>query len=253
VFVKGFPGAAIPANCFVLAPADGEECVVVDPGIGVLDRLAEVLREHRLRPAAVLLTHGHVDHVYSVTPVCGGHGVAAHVHADDRYRLHDPYANLDPALVAMLEQEFGRRDSWVEPEDVVTVAHGDRLDVAGLTLDVAHVPGHTEGCLMFTLPGIPDDPRSADPYGAADGVADATATVLTGDVLFAGSIGRTDLPGSDPALMRRSLRERVLTLPDDTLVLPGHGPTTTIGRERVRNPFLVELVGEDGGAPGEGE
>ena len=98
MFVTGFPAAAFATNCYLVAAAPGEECLVVDPGIGVVDRLADVLAEHRLRPAAVLLTHGHLDHVYSVTPVCGAHGVAAYVHADDRYRLRDPAALLGPEL-----------------------------------------------------------------------------------------------------------------------------------------------------------
>lgn len=229
MLVVGFPAAAFATNCYVVAPAAGEECLVVDPGIGVLDQLAEVLAEHRLRPAAVMLTHGHIDHVYSVTPVCGAHAVAAHVHPEDRYRLADPLSSVDPALLAMFEQQFGERASWREPSDVVLLT-GDRpLQLAGLTLDVVHAPGHTEGSVMFRLPGGPD------------GVA-AGGTLLAGDVLFAGSIGRTDLPGGDHAAMMRSLRDKVLTLPDDLLVLPGHGPATTIGRERGANPFLRDVA-----------
>jgi hydroxyacylglutathione hydrolase len=229
VLVLGFPAVALATNCYVVAPATGEECLVVDPGIGVLDQLTEVLTEHGLRPAAVLLTHGHLDHVYSVTPVCGGNGIAAHVHADDRYRLGDPLATVDPALVAMLEQQFGARATWQEPSDVVLLADGASLRLAGLAVDVVHAPGHTEGSVMFRFPQAPD--------GVAVG-----GTLLAGDVLFAGSIGRTDLPGGDHAAMLRSLRDKVLTQPDDLLVLPGHGPATTIGRERAANPFLREAA-----------
>jgi hydroxyacylglutathione hydrolase len=232
VLVVGFPALAFATNCYVVAPAAGEECLVVDPGIGVEARLAEVLAEHRLRPAAVLLTHGHADHVYAVTPVCHAHSVAASIHADDAYRLRDPLASLDPALVAMLEQQFGAGASWQEPDDVVRLTDGLRMGIAGLELTVVHAPGHTEGSVMFALPGMPSD-------APADGV---TSTVLSGDVLFAGSIGRTDLAGGDPDAMTRSLAEKVLPLPDDTLVLPGHGPSTTIGRERRSNPFLLELA-----------
>lgn len=227
--MTGFPAAAFATNCYLVAPAAGEECVVVDPGIGVLDRLAEVLAEHRLRPAAVLLTHGHIDHVYSVTPVCGGHGVAAYVHAADRYRLADPLATLDPQLVGMFEQQFGRAARWQQPQDVVELTDGAELELAGLRVRVSHAPGHTEGSVMFSLPEAPDP-------------AAAGSTVLSGDVLFAGSIGRTDLPGGDHAAMLRSLREKVLTLPDDALVLPGHGPATTIGRERRTNPYLQQVT-----------
>ena len=235
MLVVGFPAAAFATNCYVIAPAVGQECLVVDPGIGVLGQLAEVLTEHRLRPAAVLLTHGHIDHVFSVTPVCGGYGVAAHVHADDRYRLVDPVASLDPSLRAMLVQQFGSAARWQEPADVVTLADGDTLDLAGLQVGVVHAPGHTEGSVMFRLPQLPDGVTV--PAGTP-----SAGTLLAGDVLFSGSIGRTDLPGGDHAAMMRSLRDKVLTQPDDLLVLPGHGPATTIGRERMANPYLREVA-----------
>lgn len=229
MFVTGFPAAAFGTNCFVLAPARGEECLVVDPGIGVVDTLAEVLAEHGLRPAAVLLTHGHIDHVYSVTPVCRAHGVAAHLHADDAYRLADPLGSLDPALVRMLEQEFGTTATWTEPDDVRQVRDGEVLELAGLSVRVLHAPGHTEGSVMFTLPEPPDG-------------SEASSTVLSGDVLFAGSIGRTDLPGGSHEAMMRSLREKVLTLDDAAVVLPGHGPVTTVARERATNPYLAQAA-----------
>ncbi len=235
----GFPAAAFGTNCYVLATGLGEDCVVVDPGIGVEDRVAQVCREHRLRPTAVLLTHGHLDHVYAVTPVCGGDTAAnvparpAYIHEDDRYRLVDPIGMLDEGLVQMLESQFGRRATWREPEHVVTVKDGEQLQLAGLHLAIAHAPGHTEGSVMFTIPAVPDQ------LGAGSGLS---ATCLSGDVLFAGSIGRSDLPGGDPAAMERSLREVVLPMPDDVLVLPGHGPQTTIGRERATNPYLQGLT-----------
>lgn len=228
--VLGFPSAVFGTNCHVVSTGDGEECLVVDPGIEVVGALSRLLREHRLRPAAVLLTHGHLDHTYSVTPVCGAHGVAAYVHADDRYRLRDPLAELDPSMIAMLEQQFGRAARWAEPDDVIELGAGATLDVAGLQLDVVHAPGHTEGSVMYVLPQAP-----------ADGPEGLTRTVLTGDVVFAGSIGRTDLAGGDHAAMQRTLAGPVLSLPDDTLLLPGHGPSTTMARERATNPFLREL------------
>jgi hydroxyacylglutathione hydrolase len=245
VLVTGFPSAVFGTNCYVVATAPGQECLVVDPGIDVVDTLAEVLAEHRLRPAAVLITHGHLDHTYSVTPVCGAHGVAAHVHADDRYRLADPLASLDAGLVALLEQEFGRAATWREPDDVRVLQDGDRLELAGLAVRVLHAPGHTEGSVMFALPGAPDAAGAGAGAGAGGSRPSGPAlsgTVLSGDVLFAGSIGRTDLPGGDGVAMMRSLRDQVLTLPDDTLVLPGHGPVTTVARERATNPYLAEAA-----------
>lgn len=233
MLVTSFPAAAFATNCYVVAPAAGEECLVVDPGIGVLDQLAATLAEHRLRPAAVLLTHGHADHVYSVTPVCSGHEVPALVHQGDRYRLANPFATLDPQLLAMLEAQFGSSATWTEPSDVRVLADGEVLDLAGLQVGVSHAPGHTEGSVMFGLADVPAD---------LPGTVTASTTLISGDVLFAGSIGRTDLPGGDPAAMVTSLREKVLPLPDDVYVLPGHGPATTIGRERRTNPYLLQVA-----------
>ena len=231
MLVTGFPAAVFGTNCYVLAPAAGEECVVVDPGIGVLDTLAQVLREMRLKPAAVLLTHGHLDHVYSVTPVCAG-TTGAYIHTDDRYRLRDPLSTMSPQLLMALEQQFGRSATWTEPEDVIEVGDRQTLHLAGMQIEVAHAPGHTEGSVLFSLPGVPDGIPSDE----------LERTMLSGDVLFAGSIGRTDLAGGDPAAMQRSLRDVVLPQPDPTLVLPGHGPATTMARERDTNPYLNGLV-----------
>jgi hydroxyacylglutathione hydrolase len=231
VLLHSFAAPVYGTNCYILAPGPGEECVVVDPGIEVLDQLAATLQESRLRPAAVLLTHGHLDHTYSVTPVCGAHGVAAYIHPDDAYRLVNPLAEFDPAFLAMLEQQFGQPASWSEPDDVVQLSDGARLQIAGLDIGVRHAPGHTEGSVLFDLPGLPDDLARED----------VRATILSGDVLFAGSIGRYDAAGGDAEAMRRTLRDVVLPLADDHLVLPGHGPATTIGRERVSNPYLLDL------------
>ncbi len=236
VLTIGYPAAAFGTNCFVLATGPGEECLVVDPGVGVEGRVAEVCRDNGLRPAAVLLTHGHLDHVYAVTPVCHGTTgavIPAYIHGDDRYRLRDPVAMLGGGMVAMLEQQFGQRVTWTEPEDVVDLTDAQTLTLAGLEVGVRHAPGHTEGSVVFTLPELPDQ------LGRSSGLV---ATCLSGDVLFAGSVGRTDLAGGDGDAMTRSLRDVVLPMPDETLVLPGHGASTTIGRERADNPFLQGLT-----------
>lgn len=229
MLVKRIEAAAFGTNCYIVAPEAGQECVIVDPGVGVEAQVAEVLADSGLRPAAVLLTHGHLDHTYSVTPVCAG-TTAAYIHEDDRYRLRDPLATTSPALLHMLEQQFGTRASWSEPDTVVDVRGGQVLQLAGLTLGIAHAPGHTEGSVLFDLAGVP-----------AGIDADVDRTVLTGDVLFAGSIGRTDLPGGDHGAMQNSLRDVILPLADTSLVLPGHGPATTIAHERATNPYLTSL------------
>lgn len=216
MLVAGFPSDIFGTNCYVVAPGPGEQCVVIDPGIGVVDRLEEVLAEHRLHPAAVLLTHGHLDHTFSVTPVCGAKGVTAYIHPDDRELLKDPSKALSSMDVSKLLGGM----PWSEPDDVAEMADGELLKIAGLEIVVDHAPGHTGGSVMF---------RSESSDGPL---------CFSGDVLFAGSIGRTDLPGGSMAQMVASLRDKVLPLDDATIVLPGHGPATTIGRERTANPYL---------------
>jgi glyoxylase-like metal-dependent hydrolase (beta-lactamase superfamily II) len=225
VLIAGFPAAAFDTNCYVVAPAPGEECVVVDPGLDVGPQLDAVLAEHRLRPVAVLLTHGHLDHTFSVTPVCGARGIAAYVHPADEELLADPLKGLS----AQAAQLYGGRLEWTEPDDVRRLDPAEPLRLAGLEITVAHAPGHTRGSVVFRLPYD----------GPAEGIPEVA---LTGDVLFAGSIGRTDLPGGSMAEMRRSLAETILPLRDEVAVLPGHGPQTTIGRERATNPYLQDLA-----------
>jgi hydroxyacylglutathione hydrolase len=225
VLVTGFPAEAFGTNCYLVAAAPGEQCLVVDPGIGVLDRLDEVLAEYRLHPAAVLLTHGHLDHTFSVAPVCGARGITAYVHPADRAMLADPAKGLSVDMAAL----FGGRLPYSEPEDVAELTDGATLTLAGLEITVDHAPGHTGGSVLFRLPG-------------AGSSWDAEQICLSGDVLFAGSIGRTDLPGGSTGTMLASLRDKILPLADDTVVLPGHGPETTIGRERASNPYLRKLV-----------
>jgi hydroxyacylglutathione hydrolase len=224
VFVAGFPADAFGTNCYVVATEPGEQCVVIDPGIGVSARLDALLTEHRLRPVAVLLTHGHLDHTFSVTPVCHARGVPAYIHPGDREMLADPAKGLSSDLSEL----FGGRFTWAEPDDVRALPDGGRIEIAGLGITVDHAPGHTGGSVLFRLPGADDD---------------EPPLCLSGDVLFAGSIGRTDLPGGDDVAMRVSLRDKILPLADETVVLPGHGPTTTIGRERASNPYLIEVAG----------
>ncbi|SCF05848.1 Glyoxylase, beta-lactamase superfamily II [Micromonospora haikouensis] len=230
--MASFPADAFGTNCYVVATGPGEQCVVVDPGIGVIDRLDAVLAEHRLHPAAVLLTHGHLDHTFSVAPVCGARGVTAYVHPEDRELLADPAKGLSMDLRGL----FGGRLPYSEPDDVAELTDGATLSLAGLEITVDHAPGHTGGSVLFRLPGEGSE-------------WEAEQVCLSGDVLFAGSIGRTDLWGGSMPRMLTSLRDKILPLADDTVVLPGHGPATTIGRERASNPYLIEVAASGDARP----
>ena len=234
MLIAGFPAGSFGTNCYVIAPAAGERCVVLDPGQDAVDGVAEILREHRLRPAAVVLTHGHLDHMWSVVPVCGSYDVPAYIHPADRFMLADPLAGVSPQLAAFVGDA-----TFTEPDEVRELTDGKPLGLAsvlGFDLVVDHAPGHTKGSVTFTLPRLDD---AGDPD-----------VMFSGDLLFAGSIGRSDLPGGDPEELNVSLARVVLPRPDDTLVLPGHGGRTTIGRERAPNPFLRGLKSVDSARPG---
>jgi glyoxylase-like metal-dependent hydrolase (beta-lactamase superfamily II) len=234
VLIAGFPAGPWGTNCYVVATGPGAECVVVDPGKDAAAGVADLVREHRLKPVSVLVSHGHVDHMWCVAPVAGTYDATAYVHPRDRHLLSDPMAAMSPETAGMLPALLGADYSFAEPDDVVELQDGQALELAGLRLVVDHTPGHTEGSVTFRTPYARDD---------------VSEVMFSGDLLFAGSIGRTDLPGGDPATMRRSLREKVLPLADDVVVLPGHGEQTSVGRERATNPFLRELLQETAARP----
>ena len=214
MLVVGFPAGDFQTNCFLVAPGPRSEAVVVDPGQDALGGVAELCERHHLRPVAVVLTHGHLDHLWSVAPLAGSHGIPAFIHPRDRHLLSDPLAGFDPASRPL----FGDL-RLAEPDDVRELADGEVLDLAGVRLVVDHTPGHTPGHVTFRT----------------------DEAVFSGDLVFAGSVGRTDLPGGSTEELLASIAGRFLTLPDELTVLPGHGPATTVGRERASNPFLSDL------------
>ena len=224
MLIAGFPAGPWGTNCYVVATGPGAECVVVDPGKDAADGVAEVVREHRLKPVSVLVTHGHIDHMWCVAPVAGTYDATAWIHPEDRHLLSDPMAGMSRETAGML---LGGGYVFSEPDDVAELADGQSLELAGLGFVVDHTPGHTRCSVTFRTPYADQD--------------DVSEVMFSGDLLFAGSIGRTDLPGGDHPTMLRSLAAKVLTLPDDIVVLPGHGEQTSIGRERATNPFLQDL------------
>jgi len=219
VLIRSFPAGAFGTNCYAVASGPRRECVVVDPGMDAVEPLAQMLADDGLKPVAVVLTHGHLDHTWSVLPVCDGYDIPAYLHPADSGMLADPARWHGPQLAPLI-----RGLALPDPSDVLPLDDGAVLDLAGVRLTVRHAPGHTEGSVVFSL-DLDDGPG-----------------LLAGDVLFAGSVGRVDLPGGSWEAMLRSLRDVVLPLDDATVVLPGHGPATTIGRERATNPYLAEAA-----------
>ena len=219
MLIRSFPAGPFGTNCYAVASGPRAECVVVDPGMEAVEPLREMLAADGLKPVAVVLTHGHLDHTFSVLPVCEGYDIPAYLHPADSGMLADPLRWHGPALAPLIGQV-----TLPDPSDVRSLDDGALLSLAGVDLTVRHAPGHTEGSVVFSL-DLDDAPG-----------------LLAGDVLFAGSVGRVDLPGGSWESMLGSLRDVVLPLDDATVVLPGHGPATTIGRERASNPYLAEAA-----------
>src|SRR3954465_3532315 len=191
-----------------------------------VEPLARMLADAGLKPVAVVLTHGHLDHTFSVLPVCEGYDIPAYLHPADNGMLSDPARWHGPALAPLIGQV-----QLPDPSNVLALDDGAVRDLGGVRVTVRHAPGHTRGSVLFSV-DLDDAPG-----------------LLAGDVLFAGSVGRVDLPGGSWGDMLRSPRGVALPLDDATVVLPGHGPATTVGRERATNPFLAEAAAGAGPAP----
>jgi hydroxyacylglutathione hydrolase len=220
VLLTGFPAGVLQCNCYVLAPREGADAIVVDPGQRAMGPLRRILDERRLTPAAVLLTHGHIDHMWSAQKVADTYGCPVFIHPEDRFMLTDPIAGIGPRMAQLAMGAFFR-----EPKQVVELDRdGDKVELGGITVAVDHTPGHTKGSVVFRV---------------ADGPVELA---FTGDTLFKQSIGRSDLLGGSGRDLLTSIVEKLLVLDDDTVVLPGHGPRSTIGAERRTNPFIEGLA-----------
>ena len=217
MLIRSFPAPMFATNCWVLASEKGSECIIVDPGMPDISAEIElIISEEGLKPVAALLTHGHLDHTFSIKPLADGYSIPTYIHSEDRRFVADPAGIHGPQFI---EQLSGMK--FEEPKDLQTLKDASTLELVGMKIKAIHAPGHTKGSLMFL---INDE------------------ILLSGDVLFAGSIGRTDLPTGSSRDMQQTLRNKVLTLDDSIRVLPGHGQETTIKYERKTNPYLKELA-----------
>jgi hydroxyacylglutathione hydrolase len=224
------PVGLLQCNCSILGDPESHEAIVIDPGDEV-ERILEILKRHGLKVRAIVSTHTHIDHVGGLAALHRATGAPVLIHQDDMelYRAVDVQAEWIgiPAPEVIRSPEF--------------VKEGDRLRWGDFAAEVLHTPGHTPGSISLLV-------GSADAAGHSSGDRVAAPThihapeasrLIAGDTLFQGSIGRTDFPGGSYPQIISSIREKLLVLPDETLVIPGHGGKTTIGRERASNPFLV--------------
>lgn len=234
MFITAFAAGMFQTNCYLIADggeenADGQviggEAIIIDPGQDAAPRVREIIAAHQLTPVAVFLTHGHLDHTWNAQELADEYSIPVYIHADDRGMLTEPGEGLGKALATMIGDL-----SFREPEKVIEFVDGEDVEVAGIRWSVDHAPGHTRGSVLLstTVPAEGGD----------------VPVCFSGDVLFAGSIGRTDLPGGSHQQLLDSIAATLLTRSDDTVVLPGHGPQTSIGAERVTNPFLQDVQGD---------
>ena len=195
-------------NTYVIASEAGGQAIIVDAPPDV-EAILELVQELGVVPVGLLLTHGHVDHVGGAGGVAGKLDIPAHIHRDDDFLALDPRRQMEILFGSVPPGDY-------DPPAYLSLSDDQKLSLAGMTIEVLHTPGHTPGHCCFLIDG----------------------DLFSGDQLFAGSVGRTDLPGGSHEQLMTSMVEKVLVLDDEVTVHPGHGPATTVGRERRTNPFL---------------
>jgi len=218
MFISVAECGPLAANCYLVGADDGDECVIIDPGMEAVEPVTSMVKKHGRQPVAILVTHGHFDHVADAAPLAARYEIPVWVHSGDQHLLSNPAAGVSPDFADWLATFLP--DGLVTPATVLTLDDQTLLELAGLKIQIIPAPGHTRGSTLYRV----DD-------------GDDTA-VFTGDVLFAGSIGRTDMPGGNSQVMGLTLRGPVLGLPDNARILSGHGPASTMARERRSNPYL---------------
>lgn len=240
-FVLGVPLGRWQTNCYLVGDRAAGSCVVVDPGEGSEEVVPQLLEQVGVRCEALALTHGHLDHLWGVPDLARSLDVPVLLHPDDRWIWDDPAAAFG-APPELLQQQFGL--DWDPPTDHLRdVTDGEDVTLAGVTFRVDHNPGHTPGHVTYLARELAGTPVT---FALGDAEEASERVLFSGDLLFAGAMGRVDFPRGSMDDIMRSLHDTVLPLQDDTLVLSGHGPDTTVGRERATNPYLHEAASRHG-------
>lgn len=207
-------------NCHVVATKPGAECIVIDPGLGALQEINSITQENHLKPVAVLLTHGHIDHIWNLLPLCDDLGIPAVIHQMDKRLLKDPLMGVSKEAAEMVNQ-LSPGAVWREPAIVQTMNSETKISFAGFEIDVIPTPGHTAGSVCFLF---------------------NNDHLFTGDTLFAQGIGRTDLFSGSDSDMVQSLNLLVNRFDDNMIIYPGHGPNSSIGETKTVNSYLQKLL-----------
>ena len=207
--LRAMPAGPLETNAYLLSDTDAGKAILVDAPVELWEQAEPVLKDDGCELVGLLLTHAHYDHIGDAAKI-RGMGFPTWGHLDDRAMYENPEMMRAIAYPPDTPLDPVKIDHWV--------GDGDVFELMGQSFEVRHVPGHCPGNILFYI--------------------EALRVVFVGDALFAGSIGRTDFPGGSFEVLEKSIRERIYTLPDDTRVLPGHGPTTTVGEEKRTNPFV---------------
>ena len=226
MFIRSFVAGPWETNCYVVAPSARSECLIIDPGYESASDIRDIVSQFHLKPVAILITHGHLDHMWSVFPVAQGYDIPAFIHPSDRSLLKNPLAGVSGETISAMRHLAPEGLTFAEPSAVIEVSDRQEVAIAGLNMTVHHAPGHTRGSVLFDFDDKDRDQRN----------------IFTGDVLFQRAIGRTDLPGGSARAMEESLKNVILPMDDAALVFPGHGASTTIEIERATNPYLRRVA-----------
>lgn len=215
--ISHFPAGELATNCYIVASENSSDCIIIDPGQDAEEEACRRIAEHDLHPIAIMLTHGHADHIWNAPQLSDTFDIPVYAHPGDHFMVEDPLAGVGP-LLGSIFPPF----RWVSPTRLQAYP-SDTMTCADLTIEVLHTPGHTPGsvCLL-----VKEE-------------ASSTTVMFSGDTLFKGAVGRTDLPGGSAEQLRSSLEEVIVPLPLSIVVAPGHGPSSTMEEERAQNVFLA--------------